>query len=815
MKKKKFVIIDAHSIIFRSYFAFIRNPLRNARGQNTSGIFGFMNMIQKIKKNLPSEYMGLAFDAPGETFRDRAYKEYKATRPPPPQDIPFQIEKVKKISDYLGIPKFEIDGYEADDVLATLAVRLRDKGAVYIATSDKDLLQMVDEDIYVYDAYGDIVYDRDRVFTKLGIAPEQVPVYLALIGDKIDNIPGVPGIGPKRAIEIIKKYPTFDQALNEEPRLKSHREKALLSWELIRLKTDVPMGIDLEALRISEPDMDKLMPLLIELEFHSLIREFSKAKRPKLTVHELTDNKVFAGVEIVGIAQDDDHVFISSSVNDVYHASVKQAAGFLCSKDTIKVGYDLKKIAHTIEISPPLFDLQIVSWLLDPNRKSYSFEDICLHNLQIYPEKTPGAVAVLGHRLEPILRKKLVETEMLDLYNDIEAPLIPVLASMEKRGIGLDVIYLQELDVDIEERLRESEKKIYRMTGHSFNINSPKQLSRVLFEELNLKPAKRGKTHYSTDYEVLTQLSLSHEVPKEILRFRELAKIKSTYIEPLIMLSKEGRIHTTFNQASTATGRLSSSNPNMQNIPIRSELGRKMRKGFVAGDGYRIVSGDYSQIELRLLAHFSKDKNLCKAFDRGDDIHRHTASVVFNTPEEEVDEKQRRMAKVVNYGLIYGMSDYGLAQRFDIAHEEAAQFIQSYYDLYPDVAAWREQAVKSAEERGYAETLFKRRRPLTDLHSANHTLREFSKRAAINTPIQGTAADLIKIAMIDVENRLIAGKFKRGLLLSIHDELLFEIEDERIDEAIEIITKSMEKVIDINVPIQISIGVGQNWDEAH
>jgi len=815
MKKKKFVIIDAHSIIFRSYFAFIRNPLRNARGQNTSGIFGFMNMIQKIKKNLPSEYMGLAFDAPGETFRDRAYKEYKATRPPPPQDIPFQIEKVKEISDYLGIPKFEIDGYEADDVLATLAVRLRDKGAVYIATSDKDLLQMVDEDIYVYDAYGDIVYDRDRVFTKLGIAPEQVPVYLALIGDKIDNIPGVPGIGPKRAIEIIKKYPTFDQALNEEPRLKSHQEKALLSWELIRLKTDVPMGIDLEALRISEPDMDKLMPLLIELEFHSLIREFSKAKRPKLTVHELTDNKVFAGAEIVGIAQDDDHVFISSSVNDVYHASVKQAAGFLCSKDTIKVGYDLKKIAHTIEISPPLFDLQIVSWLLDPNRKSYSFEDICLHNLQIYPEKTPGTVAVLGHRLEPILRKKLVETEMLDLYNDIEAPLIPVLASMEKRGIGLDVIYLQELDVDIEERLRESEKKIYRMTGHSFNINSPKQLSRVLFEELNLKPAKRGKTHYSTDYEVLTQLSLSHEVPKEILRFRELAKIKSTYIEPLIMLSKEGRIHTTFNQASTATGRLSSSNPNMQNIPIRSELGRKMRKGFVAGDGYRIVSGDYSQIELRLLAHFSKDKNLCKAFDRGDDIHRHTASVVFNTPEEEVDEKQRRMAKVVNYGLIYGMSDYGLAQRFDIAHEEAAQFIQSYYDLYPDVAAWREQAVKSAEERGYAETLFKRRRPLADLHSANHTLREFSKRAAINTPIQGTAADLIKIAMIDVENRLIAGKFKRGLLLSIHDELLFEIEDERIDEAIEIIKQSMEKVIAINVPIQISIGVGQNWDEAH
>jgi DNA polymerase-1 len=813
--RNKFVIIDAHSIIFRSYFAFIRNPLRNAQGQNTSGIFGFMNMIQKIKKNLPSEYMALAFDAPGETFRDRTYKEYKATRPAPPPDIPFQIEKVKEISECMGIPQFETVGYEADDVLATLAVKLQERGDVYIATSDKDLLQMVDENIYVYDAYGDTIYDRSKVCAKLGIKPDQIPIYLALIGDKIDNIPGVPGIGPKRAVDIIKKYKTFNQALKEDPRLKSHQEKALLSWELIKLKTDVPLDLDLEALRITEPDMDKLMPLLIELEFHSLIREFSKAKRGRFTVHEFKDEKVFTGNTMLGIAQDDDRIFISSGEHDVYRASSEQATKVLSSRGKTKVGYDLKKIAHVVEIAPPLFDLQIVSWLLEPNRKSYSFEDLCMHNLKIYPEKTPAAVAALGHRLQPILKEKLADTEMLDLYDKIEAPLIPILASMEKRGIGLDVLYLQELDVDIEKKLKESEDKIYRMAGHSFNINSPKQLSRVLFEELHLKPAKRGKTHYSTDYEVLTQLSLSHDVPREILRFRELAKIKSTYIEPLIMLSKEGRIHTTFNQASTATGRLSSSNPNMQNVPIRSELGRKIRRGFVAGEGYRIVSGDYSQIELRLLAHFSGDKNLLKAFDEGADIHRHTASVVFGIPEEEVDDRQRRMAKVVNYGLIYGMSDYGLAQRFDIAHEEAAQFIQSYYDLYPGVDAWREQAVKSAEEKGYAETLFKRRRPLADLHSTNHMLREFSKRAAINTPIQGTAADLIKIAMIDVESKLIAGKFKRGLLLSIHDELLFEIENERIKEAIQLIKQSMENAIAVSVPIQISIGVGQNWDEAH
>ena len=812
---QKFIIIDAHSVIFRSYFAFIKNPLKNARGENTSGIYGFVNMIQKIKKKLPSEYMGLAFDAPGETFRDKAYKEYKATRPPPPPDIPFQIEKVKEISECMGIPQFEIVGYEADDILATLAVKLKEHGDVYIATSDKDLLQMVGENIYVYDAYRDEILDRDKVTAKFGVTPEQVPTYLALIGDTIDNVPGVPGIGPKRAVEIINKFKTFDEALENDARLQPHRDTALLSRELIKLKTDVPLDINLEALRITEPDMDKLMPILIDLEFHSHIREFSKTKRAQFNIQDFRDESVFASTNTLGVALEDDHIYLSGNNNNVYRASLKQAASILIAKNTIKVGYDLKKIMHAVEIEEPLFDLQIVSWLLEPNRRVYSFEDLCLHNLNIYPEKTPEAFTSFSQQLYPILRRKLAEQEMLDLYNDIEAPLIQVLANMEKRGVGLDVIYLQELDVEVEGQLRESENNIYKIVGHGFNINSPKQLSQILFEELKLKPTKRGKTHYSTNFEVLTQLSLSHPVPKEILKFRELAKIKSTYLEPLVMLSKEGRIHTTFNQANTATGRLSSSNPNIQSIPIRSDLGRKIRKGFVAKDGYKIISADYSQIELRLLAHFTNDKNLIQAFAQGQDIHRHTASVVFNIAEEDVDDKQRRMAKVVNYGLIYGMSDYGLAQRFDIAHEDAAQFIQSYYDLYPDVAAWREEAVKSAEEKGFAETLFKRRRPLPDLHARNHALREFSKRAAVNTPIQGTAADLIKLAMVDVEERLAAAGFRSGLLLSIHDELLFEIEDNRVDEAREIIKRSMENAIKINVPIEVSIGIGQNWGEAH
>jgi DNA polymerase-1 len=813
--KEKFIIIDAHSVIFRSYFAFIKNPLKNARGENTSGIYGFVNMIEKLKKKIPSEYMGLAFDAPGETFRDKAYKEYKATRPAPPPDIPFQIEKVKEISKCMGIPQFEIQGYEADDILATLAKRLQKHGDVYIATSDKDLLQMVGDNIYVYDAYRDEILDRDKVFAKFGVLPEQIPDYLALTGDTIDNVPGVPGIGPKRAVAIIEKYKDFDQALESDARLKPHKDAALLSRELIKLKTDVPLDFDLEALRIKKPDMDRLMPILIDLQFHSYIKEFSKTQHVALTIQEFKDISQFADTDVLGISVEGEHVFLSNKGDNVYRASLKQAANILTNKKIIKVGYDLKTIAHATEIETPLFDLQIASWLLEPNRRSYTFEDICLHMLNIYPETTPEAIAIFSQKLYPILSKKLADQDMLDLHDKIEAPLIQVLARMEKRGVGLDVIYLQELDVEVEQQLRELEQNIHRIVGHAFNINSPKQLSQVLFDELKLKPAKRGKTHHSTDSEILTQLSQSHEVPKEIIKFRECAKIKSTYLEPLVMLSQEGRIHTTFNQASTATGRLSSSNPNIQSIPIRSDLGRKIRKGFVASRGYAMISADYSQIELRLLAHFSKDKNLLSAFAKGEDIHRHTASVVFGISEEEVDDKQRRMAKVVNYGLIYGMSDYGLAQRFDIAQEDATQFIQSYYDLYPDVAAWREGAILKAEEKGYAETLFKRRRPLPDLHGRNYALREFSKRAAINTPIQGTAADLIKIAMIEVERRLASRGFNRGLLLSIHDELLFEVEENRIDEALEIIKQSMENVIALQVPIEVSIGIGQNWDEAH
>ncbi len=812
---KKFVLIDAYSIIFRSYFAFIKNPLKNSKGENTSGIFGFLNTLEKIKKRIASDYMCLAFDAPGETFRDQIYKEYKATRPPAPVDLPFQVEKVKELSQHLGIPYLELEGYEADDILATCAQILKDKGEVYIVSFDKDLLQMVTDTIFVYDAYQDVVYDRKKVVEKIGTPPERIAEFLALTGDNVDNVPGVPGIGPKRALEILKKYPHLDTALKNDKRLVAHRDTLILSKKLVTLQRNVPLTITPRDLKTKRPEVDRLMPLLLDLEFYSYIKEISKGISLRIETKKMT---TLAGIDIgsvVGIAEKDGKLYLCTSLNTVYTIPSEQARELLENKAITKAGYDLKTIVKELGIQPSLFDLGIAAWLCDPNKKAYSLKDIVLQHLHTYPEITPASNAHFAFQLYPLLDAQLKEHREKKLYEEIEEPLIYVLAQMEQRGIKIDVAYLENLGKGIGDDVVMLENNIYELAGKRFNINSPKQLSHILFEDLQLQPMKKGKTHYSTDVEVLKQLSLVHPLPEKVLSYRELVKIKSTYIDSLIEAAPKGRIHTSFNQTGTATGRLSSSNPNIQNIPIRTELGRKIRKGFIADNGFSLISADYSQVELRLLAHITEDKNLIDAFRQNKDIHRHTASLIFSIAENKVDDNKRRMAKVVNYGLIYGMSDYGLAQGLDIPQEQAVQFIQSYYDLYPAVAEWRNHAIRLAEERGYTETLFGRRRPLPDIHSNNYVVREFSKRAAINTPIQGTAADLIKLAMIEVERRLRQGGFERGLLLSIHDELVFEIKKERIAEAQIIIRESMESVIDLTVPIKLSIGVGNSWDEVH
>ncbi len=813
---EKFVLVDAHSIIFRSYFAFIKNPLKNSKGVNTSGVFGFLNTLEKIKKRLVTDYLGLAFDAPGETFREKEFKEYKANRPAAPADIPFQIAKSKELAQHLGLALYELEGYEADDILATIAMKLKNFGTVYIVSSDKDLLQLVSDKIFVYDAYRDEIFDRDKVIEKYGLPPERIVEYLALTGDAIDNVPGVPGIGPKRALEIITGYPNFEEAIDKDERLKIHKAMILLSKKLITLEHNVPLNIQPKDLLIKKSDMDKLMPILLELEFHSYIKEYSSRYQIPLKVKETEDLSEIKLGEIAGIGPDEkNEMYICNAENSVYKLLAGNTKKLLANSHIIKVGSDFKTLAKRFDIKPPVFDLEIAAWLIDPNKKSYTLNDITLQNLQIFSEITPAHVAYLAFQLYPILNRKLEELGEQELYQKIEEPLIYVLASMEKRGIKIDLSYLKSFGEELKHEISRMEKDIYRQSGKEFNLNSPKQLSQVLFEDLKLKPSKKGKTHYSTDVEVLQQLALSHPLPEEILRYRELTKIKSTYVEPLLAVAKKGRVHTTFNQTGTSTGRLSSSNPNIQNIPIRTEIGRKIRKGFIAEPGFVLISADYSQIELRLLAHITEDKNLIQAFKQGSDIHSHTASLVFNIPEDRVDDKARRMAKVVNYGLIYGMSDYGLAQGLDIPQAQATEFIQTYYTLYPQVNQWREQAIAAAEKKGLTETLFGRKRPLFEIHSNNHALREFSKRAAINTPIQGTAADLIKLAMIRVEKELDKAKFTSGLLLSIHDELLFEIEEKRVAEAKAIIKEGMEKVMKLVVPIEVSIGVGKDWGEAH
>lgn len=822
---KEFVLIDGHSIIYRSYFAFIKNPLKNSKGEITSGIFGFLNTLEKIKQTIGSEYIGLVFDTPGKTFRDEIYEEYKATRPPPPPDIPFQVEKVKEICQHLGIASFELEGYEADDILATFAASLQKKGSVYIVTSDKDLFQLVNDRVFIYDAYKNLIYDRNQVLKKFKVAPERIVDYLALTGDASDNIPGVPGIGPKRAVEILKKYNKFQDAVDQDKRILPHQKQALLSHQLVVLKYNVPMEIKPPALCVKAPDIEKLMPILLDLELHAYIKTLGQTAHPDLTgkphrmspiqldKHASDLAKIKPGEVISIFSGSSDEIIICTDEQTLFQTTLHAAKPLLQNKKIIKVGYNLKDLIKDTSIAHPFFDINIAAWLIDPNKRSQKLEDLALRHLNEYAAMTPLHAAKYIYKLYPILKEQL--KNQYALYQKIEEPLIDVLCHMEKRGIKIDLDYFAHLSKEFGTELAHIEQKIHRLAKVQFNINSPKQLAKILFENLKLKPLKRGKSHYSTSVDVLQQLKDVHPLPEQVLKFRTYAKIRSTFIEPMMAAAKHGRIHTTFNQTGTSTGRLSSTNPNIQNIPIRTDIGRRIRKGFIANHGFSLISADYSQIELRLLAHISNDSNLIKAFEQDKDIHRHTAALIYGISEPDVDDNKRQMAKVVNYGLIYGMSDFGLVQRLNIPREQANQFIETYYNFYPDVEKWREEIILRAEDRGYTETLLGRIRPLPDLHSKNHSLREFSKRAAINTPIQGTAADLIKLAMIDVETRLHRGKFKHGLLLSIHDELVFEIEDERLGEAQAIIKDCMEHALTFNVPIKVAIGIGKNWDEAH
>lgn len=823
---KKIFLIDGHSLIYRSFYAFIRNPLRNSKGENTSAVFGFVNTLKKLFEKYNPQYSAIVYDTGGETFRHKEFKEYKITRPETPDELKPQIPIIKKIAEAYGLSSFEVEGYEADDVLASLANGLSKKGfKVYLVTSDKDLLQLVSEKIQVYDPWKEVCYDTQKVKERFGVGPEKVADILALAGDSIDNIPGVPGIGDKRAQEIILKHGSLEQAVEKDERVMPYKDLAILSKNLARLKGDLAIATDESKIRVKEKNLDTLLRIFKELEFSSLLKELALGSPPKITVRELKAEQKLEK-EFGFYFDEKEGLLLATDAETVLRIPIDQKKlikEILGDQKFLKIGFDIKSQLHklgnySIDLSPPIYDLMVGSWLLDPNRKLYGFNDLLVSHLGIVSkEPTPAELTAYAHAIYHKIAPELTARNLDPIFEDLEMPLLYVLADMERRGVKIDVKFFKNFNAELKTELELIEKDIYQEAKIDFNINSPKQLSYVLFEKLKLPTKKRTKTGHSTDFSTLQELKNVHPIVPKILRHRELSKLISTYLEPILELCdpKTKRVHTSFNQVGTATGRLSSSNPNLQNIPMRGDLGKRIRQGFIAEDGYLLISADYSQIELRILAHITGDERLKEAFAQGEDIHTKTACAILNLKPNEVTEEHRRIAKVVNYGLIYGLSDYSLASGLGIPIEQAQAFIEEYLASYPKVAEWREKIITEAKEIGLVKTILGRIRPLPGLFSPNRVVYEQTKRAAINAPIQGSAADIIKKAMVLLANALREEDFEGGMIIQIHDELVFEIEETKVKRAAELIKKVMSNPLKLDLPLEVSIGIGKNWAACH
>ncbi|MEO0022020.1 MAG: DNA polymerase I [candidate division WOR-3 bacterium] len=831
----RLVLVDAHSVLYRSFFAFIRSPLRNSRGMNTSGIFGFANTLRKVLRELKPDYCAVVFDAPGKTFRDELYSEYKAQRPKVPAELVHSVPYAKALVQAWGVKIFEIPGYEADDVIGTFARLGAEKGLeVVIVSSDKDLLQLVSRMVSVYDPYREKYYRVDDVKDKLGILPEQVPDYLALAGDAVDNIPGVPGIGPKRAQSILLKHGSLEVALQKEEKLQPYLDLALLSRRLAKIDTAAGIEVELESLIPGKPDKNRLVQLYQELEFSSLLRETDEAETPKIEVVNTVLNRTteqfveeLHKTGIAGIAWEPERgLWVSVSGEKVVLIPVECREiieQILQSASLIKAGFDFKeqiKILrpYRLKIVPPFFDNCIGAWLIDPNRKRFNPADIIGQILHRSVEvRTPSEQAGWAVRVYHSLIPELLARGLTSVYDSLEMPLVPVLAQMEERGVKIDVEFFRSLERDLRGELHAIESKIWQLAGRQFNISSPKQLREILFDHLKLPTGKKTKTGFSTSSEVLANLVSEHPIVAEILRYRELEKLCTTYLAPLPTMADpvSHRLHTRFNQWGTSTGRLSSSEPNLQNIPIRGELGEKIRKGFIADHGMVLISADYSQIELRVLAHFSEDEHLIAAFQNGEDIHVATASAILNIPPEQITPEHRRIAKMVNYGLIYGMGDWGLAVRMDIPREQARVFMEEYFLKFPGVARWREQLIEVAKRDGYVRTISGRMRPIPGISSEIRQQVEMALRMALNAPMQGSAADIMKSAMIRIDQRLQEMGVRGGMILQIHDELLLEVEEEKCSAVRDMVRSEMENAWQLKVPLKVDIGVGRSWGEAH
>ncbi|GAB4270668.1 MAG: DNA polymerase I [Deferrisomatales bacterium] len=886
---RKIYLIDGSSYIFRAYHAIPH--LSNSKGMATNAVLGFTNMLLKVVRDERPDYLVMVFDARGPSFRNELYPEYKANRAAMPEDLAPQIPVIKQVVQAFHVPVLELDGYEADDVIATVADDLAARGFhVTVVTGDKDLLQIVGERVRLLDTMKDKAFGLREVDERFGVPPDKVVEVLGLAGDTADNIPGVPGIGEKTARALVQEFGTIENLLanvdkvkgkKRQENLRRYGRQALLSRDLVRLVRDVPVRLSLEEAALKEPDRQALTALFKELEFGRLLQEFSSETRatgegyravldeqaldrlgeelggaPRVSFDTETTGLDPLRAELVGLSfAVRPHEAWYVPVGHRYPGAppqldrervLERLRPVLEDPGRPKVGQNLKYDALVLRragvaVEGVAFDTMVASYLARPAAKSHSldalaaellshktisyaevtgtgrgrkgFAEVEVERATVYAAEDADVALRLAEKLEPML----AETGQAELFEQVEMPLVPVLVEMEWRGIRVDPERLRALSAEMAGKLEALEREILEMAGVEFNVGSPKQLGEVLFERLGLPRGRRTKTGWSTDSEVLTRLAAEHPIAAKVLEFRGLAKLKSTYTDALpgLIHPDTGRIHTSFNQTVTATGRLSSSDPNLQNIPVRTEEGRRIRQAFLPAEGNRLVSADYSQVELRILAHVADEPALKASFARGEDIHRRTASEIFGVCPEQVSDEQRRRAKTINFGILYGMSAYGLAKALGIGRTEAQAYIDSYFARYPGVKRYMEERVAEAREKRFVTTLLGRRCAVPDIHSKNPAVRAYAERNAINYPIQGSAADLIKVAMVRVHRRLRREGLRASLVLQVHDELVLDVPEEEVDAVTGLLRSEMEAAAELDVPLEVDVGVGANWSEAH
>jgi len=828
LKHPLFLIIDGMSQAYRAYFA-IRG-LATTHGLPTNAVYGFAIMLKRVIEKYPPDYICVALDSSQPTARHAQYNLYKATRKKMPADLAQQMPYLRKFCQAMRIRVLEIPGHEADDIIATVASRaVVDAGLnPVIVTLDKDLYQIVDPILILNTSKDDLIVDRAKVHELFGVSPEQIPDLLALWGDASDNVPGAPGIGEKTARDLIQKFGSIETLLERAPEVQNtkqrtslmeNREQIILSRQLVTVDSNLPLEINWDEFKVQSPDRASLMPLLKELEFTGLIKEYLPPESGPVVEVMQTDTVPNVGDRVVFDIRGD-QVSLWTGEGPVWSLPFDDRVRPVFSDPRIcKVSYDLKEAIlqlrrRGLDLTPPYDDPLLMAYLLFPNRGKYELTDLVfdLMGQTVAPDEDRTMwIDRLAKDLSP-----RVEQETQRPYQEIELPLSPVLAEMETAGLKIDVSVLERMSQEMGSQLDDLTRRICEIADCDFNINSPRQLGEILFDKLNLpRPRKLRKSgQYSTAVEILEELAAQHELPKLVLEYRQLAKFKSTYIDviPKLIDQRSGRLHTSFHQAAASTGRLSSSNPNLQNIPVRADLGRKIRGAFIAEDGWWFVSADYSQVELRILAHLSSDVRLAEAFSAGEDIHRRTAAAVLGLPIGAVTPAQRDRAKAVNFGIVYGQTPFGLAQQLGISPEEAADFISKYFEQYQGVQLYIENCLSQARDTGVTRTLFGRIRQHPEINSRNGMRRSMAERTAINSPIQGTAADIIKLAMIRISDEFRRRRLRTRMVLQVHDELIFEVPEDEIGLR-ETIRELMQNVVQLNVPLTVDIKQGKNWEQ--